>query len=71
MMDHDEGPAWKSSARGESAWKETREAVSTRNAEVRKSGQQEREEYERERAGARKKAAAKSQAQLLRETRHS
>ena len=70
MIDHDEGSAWKSSARGESAWKETREAVSTRNAEVRKSGKQKREEYERERAGARKRAAAKTQAQLLKYTRH-
>jgi hypothetical protein len=70
MIDHDEGSGWKSSARGESAWKEEREAVASRNAEVRKSGKVAREEYERERAGARKTAAAKTQAQLLKNTKH-
>jgi hypothetical protein len=70
MIDHDEGSGWKSSARGESAWKEEREAVASRNAEVRKSGKVAREEYEKERAGARKSAAAKSQARLLKHTKH-
>jgi hypothetical protein len=70
MIDHDEGSGWKSSARGESAWKEEREAVASRNAEVRKSGKVEREKYEKERAGARKTAAAKTQAQLLKHTKH-
>jgi hypothetical protein len=56
---------WKSSARGESAWKETREGVATRNADARKAGKIEREGYERERDDVRRAAAAKRHAALL------
>jgi hypothetical protein len=56
---------WKSSARGETAWKETREGVATRNADARKAGKLEREGDEREREGVRRAAAAKRHADLL------
>ncbi|MEA2332636.1 MAG: hypothetical protein QOH58_2774 [Thermoleophilaceae bacterium] len=65
MADQDDGSNWKSSTRGELAWKETRERVATRNAEARKAGKIEREAYERQRETARQAAAAKSHAQLL------
>jgi len=56
---------WKSSARGESAWKEERERVADRNAEVRKSGKLEREQYERKREDIRQVARAKRDARAL------
>jgi hypothetical protein len=60
---------WKSSARGESAWKETREGVATRNAETRKSGKAKRESYDQERAGVRRAAAVKRDAHLIKSTK--
>ena len=65
MPEHDDGPGWKSSSRGDSAWKETRERVASRNADARKQGKQERETYERGREDARRQAAAKQHAKLL------
>ena len=65
MAEHDDGAGWKSSSRGESAWKETRELIASRNADARKQGRQERESYERNREDARRAAAAKRHAQLL------
>jgi hypothetical protein len=65
MTQQDDGSTWKSSTRGESAWKEARERVASRNAEARKAGKVEREAYERERENARKAADAKSHAELL------
>ena len=56
---------WKSSARGESAWKEAREGVASRNDEVTKSGKLEREGYERNREANRVSAAAKRHAEML------
>jgi hypothetical protein len=64
MSKQSEGADWQSSARGESAWKETRERVAARNDEVRKSGKVEREGYERERESTRQTAAAKRQADV-------
>jgi hypothetical protein len=66
MPDHDDGAGWKSSSRGETAWKETRERVASRNADARKQGKQRRETYERSREDARRAAAAKQHAQLMR-----
>jgi hypothetical protein len=66
MPEHDDGAGWKSSSRGESAWKETRERVASRNADARKQGKQQRETYERSREDARRAAAAKQHAQLMR-----
>jgi hypothetical protein len=66
MPEHDDGAGWKSSSRGESAWKETRERVASRNADARKQGKQQRESYERSREDARRAAAAKQHAQLMR-----
>ena len=65
MPEHDDGAGWKSSSRGESAWKETRERVASRNADARKQGKQQRETYERSREDARRAAAAKQHAQLM------
>lgn len=65
MPEHDDGPGWKSSSRGEAAWKETRERVASRNADARKEGKQERETYERGREDARRAAAAKQHAKLM------
>jgi len=66
MPEHDDGPGWKSSTRGETAWKEARERVASRNADARKQGKQRRESYERSREDARRAAAAKQHAQLMR-----
>jgi hypothetical protein len=65
MAKQGDSSEWKSSARGESAWKETREGVATRNAETRKSGKAQREGYEREREGVRRMAQAKRDAKLI------
>ena len=62
MAKQGDSSEWKRSARGEAAWKETREGVATRNAETRKAGKAQRETYERERAGVRRAAAAKRDA---------
>jgi hypothetical protein len=56
---------WQSSARGEKAWKEVTDEVASRNADARKTGRSEREEYERGREQERRGAAAKRDAKLL------
>jgi hypothetical protein len=65
MAEHDEGPGWKSSSRGEAAWKETRDAVASRNADARKQGRERRASYERSRETARRETAALQHAKLL------
>jgi hypothetical protein len=65
MADQDETPGWKSSSRGEAAWKETKDDVASRNAEARREGKRRRESYERGREDARRQAAAREYAQLL------
>jgi hypothetical protein len=65
MTKQDEGSGWKSSTRGEQAWKEATENVASRNAAARKAGKLEREEYERGREDMRRAAAARRHAQLL------
>jgi hypothetical protein len=65
MTEHGEGTGWKSSTRGEAAWKEETDRVASRNSEARKAGKQEREAYERGREDARRAAAAKRHAALL------
>jgi hypothetical protein len=65
MTEHDDGPGWKSSSRGETAWKETLAGVASRNAEARKAGREERDTYERGREDARRAAAAKRHVKLL------
>ena len=57
--------SWESSTRGERAWKEETDRVASRNADARKAGRLEREEYERGREDARRSAAAKRDAKLL------
>jgi hypothetical protein len=66
MAEHDDGAGWKSSSRGEAAWKETRERIAARNAAARKQGKQRRESYEGNREEARRAAAARDHAELLR-----
>jgi hypothetical protein len=65
MTEQHDGVGWKSSSRGEAAWKETMERVATRNTEARKAGKLERDTYERGREDARRAAAAKRHAKLL------
>jgi hypothetical protein len=56
---------WTSSSRGERAWKEETDRVASRNAEARKAGRIEREEYERQRDEARHVADAERRAKLV------
>jgi hypothetical protein len=69
MTEHDDGAGWKTSSRGEAAWKETRERIASRNADARKEGRERRASYEEERAEARRVAEAKQRAQLLKRAR--
>jgi hypothetical protein len=55
----EQGDQWKTSTRGDQAWKETMERVSTRNAETRKAGRIERETYEKDRAEMRRAGVAR------------
>jgi hypothetical protein len=66
MAKQEDGPTWKSSTRGEQAWKEAMERVASRNAEARKAGKREREAYERNRENARQAGAARRHAELQR-----
>jgi hypothetical protein len=54
-----------SSARGEAAWKQAREAVAERNERAQKAGRERRQAYERRRDDARRAAEARAHAQLL------
>jgi hypothetical protein len=65
MAEQDNTPDWKTSTNGESAWKEARERVASRNAEARKSGKLRRDAYERERDNQRRAREAQRQAVLL------
>ena len=56
--------SWQSSSRGERAWKEETDRVASRNADARKAGRLEREEYERGRDEARRSAAAEREAKF-------
>ena len=60
---------WQSSTRGERAWKEATDGVASRNADARKTGRSEREDYERERADVRRAAAVKRDAKFLKSNR--
>ena len=62
MTDQLDRPS-ESSARGEAAWKQAREAVAARNQQA---GREERQAYERQRDGARRDAEARNHARLLR-----
>ena len=65
MANQDDGSDFNPSTRGDSAWKEARERVASRNAEARKAGKAGREAYERQREMVRQTAAAKSHAELV------
>jgi hypothetical protein len=54
-----------SSARGEAAWKEAREAIAARNQRAQKAGRERRQLYERQRDDARRAAEARAHARLL------
>jgi hypothetical protein len=65
MAEQDDGSGWKSSSRGESAWKEDTQRVASRNAEARKAGRLERHAYERGREDARRAIEQGRQIKLL------
>jgi hypothetical protein len=65
MAEHDDRVGWQSSTRGEAAWLEAREQVESRNSEARKLGKQQREAYEQSREDARRAAATRRHAELL------
>ena len=56
---------WQSSSRGDKAWQEATDLVAARNADARKAGRLEREDYERGREEARRSAAAQRDVKLL------
>jgi hypothetical protein len=58
-------PQTDTSARGEAAWKQAREAVAARNRRAQQAGREERETYERSRDDARRAAEARAHARLL------
>jgi hypothetical protein len=64
MSGQDDESGWKSSARGESAWKEAREQVAVRNEAARKSGKRVRDAHQREREDVRRAAEARRHAKL-------
>jgi hypothetical protein len=64
MPNEDEASGWKTSTRGEQAWKEEMDQIASRNAETRKAGKHERAEYERKRDDARRRAERQRQAKL-------
>jgi len=68
MTKQDDGSGWKSSTRGDQAWKEAMERVASRNAETRKQGRTERETYEKEREEMRRAGLAKRNAAQRRRT---
>jgi hypothetical protein len=65
MTEQGDTDGWKSSGRGEAAWKETLEQVASRNADARKLGKRQREAHEQRREATRRAAAAKRHGHLL------
>src|ERR687891_1180798 len=65
MAEQGDGSGWKSSSRGEKAWKEATERVASRNAEARKAGRVRRGADERGRGDSRPAARGKSPPQPL------
>lgn len=63
-MADNQDPQSGSSARGESAWKEAREAVAERNQRAQKAGRDERDAYDRKRSDVRRAAEALAQERL-------
>ena len=68
MTDQSDGQS-ESSARGEAAWKQAREAIATRNQRAQKAGREQRQAYERGRDDVRRAAEARAHAHLLRRRR--
>ena len=54
-----------SSARGESAWKQAREAVAARNQQAQKAGRERRDAYERQQDQVRRAAESRRHEQLV------
>jgi hypothetical protein len=65
MAEQQDGAGWKSAARGESAWKEAREEVASRNQAARAAGKKRQEEQLREREALRQAAEARRHARVL------
>jgi hypothetical protein len=65
MAEQGDKPEWKSSTRGEPAWKEARERIAARNEAARKSGKVRRDAYEQDRESMRQAAEARRHAKLV------
>jgi hypothetical protein len=65
MAEQNDNSTWKSSTRGEAAWKEAMERVASRNAQARRAGKSEREAFEQGRADVRRAAAARRHSRLV------
>jgi hypothetical protein len=65
MTDQSDDRQPESSARGEAAWKQVREAVAARNQRTQKAGREQRLAHERQREEARRAAEARAQARLV------
>jgi len=65
MADQNPPGEWKSSTRGDAAWREARDTVAARNDAARKSGKQRREAEERSREDARRVAEMRRQAAVV------
>ena len=59
MPKQEDSSGWTTSTRGDSAWKEAREAVAARNAETSKVGKAARETYEKGREAMKRAGVAK------------
>jgi hypothetical protein len=64
-MTDESGTESQSSARGEAAWKQAREAVAARNQQAQKVGREERQAWEQRQDDARRAAEGRRHAQLL------
>jgi hypothetical protein len=62
VTEHDDRAGWTASSRGESAWKEAKEGVASRNAAARKEAKLRRESHERRREEARRASDARRHA---------
>jgi hypothetical protein len=65
MTEHVEGEEHKPAARGEAAWKETKERIAASNQKAKKAGKERREVYEQGRANALRAAEARRDAKLI------
>jgi hypothetical protein len=65
MTEHVDNEEHKPAARGEAAWKETKERIAASNQKVKRAGKERREAYEQGRADALRAAEARRDAKLI------